>query len=197
MSQSQPPQPPASTTTYYEILHITPATLDTSSDPAQVVKKAYHRALLLHHPDKKNKPAPSPSSHLTIDQISTAYAILSSPSLRHDYDKALSLSNQSNLSITTFQTGIQDIDLDDLDFDNESGQWYRSCRCGNSRGYVFGEGDLEEAADFGEVMVGCLDCSLWLRVHFAVMEEDDGDGEEVMAAKTHDLENGEKWIPLE
>lgn len=64
------------------------------------------------------------------------------------------------------------------------------------RGYVFGEGDLEEAADFGEVMVGCLDCSLWLRVHFAVMEEDDGDGEEVMAARTHDLEDGEKWVPL-
>lgn len=45
--------------------------------------------------------------------------------------------------------------------------------------------------------MGCLDCSLWLRVHFAVMEEDDGDGEEVMAAKTHDLEDGEKWVPLE
>lgn len=45
-------------------------------------------------------------------------------------------------------------------------------------------------------MVGCLDCSLWLRVHFAVMEEDDGDGEEVMAARTHDLEDGEKWVPL-
>jgi curved DNA-binding protein CbpA len=197
MSQPQPPQSSASTLTYYEVLNITPATLDTSSDQTQILKKAYHRALLLHHPDKKNKPTPSSSSHLTIDQISTAYAILSSPSLRQDYDKALSLSNQSTLSTTTFQTGIHDIDLDDLDFDDGSGQWYRSCRCGNPRGYVFGEGDLEEAADFGEVMVGCLDCSLWLRVHFAVMEEDDGDGEEVMAAKTHDLEDGEKWVPLE
>lgn len=41
---------------------------------------------------------------------------------------------------------------------------------------MFGEDDLEEAADYGEVMVGCLDCSLWLRVHFAVVDgEEDGD----------------------
>ena len=41
-----------------------------------------------------------------------------------------------------------------------------------------GEGCVGEG-DLGELMVGCADCSLWLRVHFAVAEEEGGeeDGE--------------------
>lgn len=72
------------------------------------------------------------------------------------------------------------MDLDDLDYDPVREEWFRSCRCGNNRGYRFEEGDLEEAADFGEVMVGCQDCSLWLRVRFAVVDDDEdgNDGRE-------------------
>ena len=139
----------------------------------------------------------------TIDQISTAYATLSRPAQRQAYDASLLLlSQRQSLSLSqshsiaggggggsgeaAFQTGIETIDLDDLecDEDGEGGetQWYRACRCGNPRGYFFTEGDLEDAADLGELMVGCADCSLWLRVCFAVVEEigegDDGVGQE-------------------
>ncbi len=66
----------------------------------------------------------------------------------------------------------ENVDLDDLEYDESAESWSRSCRCGNPRGYLFGETDLEEAADYGELMVGCSDCSLWLRVHFAVVEDE-------------------------
>lgn len=186
---SATPQP-----TYYEILQITPQHLDSHPDPAQALKRAYHRALLIHHPDKRKQPTPTsppppsssntPSGSITIDLISLSYATLSSPALRSSYDNlllsqslSLTQSHSTANSARLFQTGIENVDLDDLSYDEAGEEWYRECRCGNPRGYRFGEGDLEEVADYGEVMVGCADCSLWLRVHFAVVE-DDGDGED-------------------
>jgi hypothetical protein len=37
---------------------------------------------------------------------------------------------------------------------------------------LFGEADLIEVEDDGELMVGCQDCSLWLKVHFAVVDDE-------------------------
>ncbi|KAK4141590.1 uncharacterized protein C8A04DRAFT_38985 [Dichotomopilus funicola] len=135
-------------------------------------------------------------SIFTIDQISAAYATLSRPSLRQAYDTALLLQARDRqtqnggaggVGGAGFQTGIETVDLDDLDCDEGVGTggegkgegegemtWYRGCRCGNGRGYQFGEEDLEEAADLGELMVGCVDCSLWLRVCFAVVDGEEG-----------------------
>ncbi|KAK3695144.1 CSL zinc finger protein [Podospora appendiculata] len=198
--ESHEPPPP----TYYDILGISPTAITTHQSESQeqdkalaFVKRAYRRALLSHHPDKsKSKLAnhhhtsspPYPtttSTAFTIDQISTAFAVLSSPTRRAEYDKSLRLQHQHQQQQTPssgnghtaqlFQTGIENVDLDDLDVDEsgaEEQQWYRSCRCGNPRGYLFGEADLEEASDLGELMVGCADCSLWLRVHFAVVDDD-------------------------
>ncbi|KAH6853841.1 CSL zinc finger-domain-containing protein [Chaetomium sp. MPI-CAGE-AT-0009] len=172
---------------------------------AALIKRAYRRALLNHHPDKKpsphhhhtpstNPPPSTPTHTYTIDQISTAYATLSRPAQRQAYDTSLRLQRQSQLSTpgvgggggggggagaAAFQTGIETVDLDDLECDEGSGgdetEWYRACRCGNPRGYYFTEADLEDAADLGELMVGCADCSLWLRVCFAIVEENGGD----------------------
>lgn len=200
--------------TYYEILNLSPsalASLEDEAAAASLIKRAYRRALLSHHPDK-NKPittlsssslmsSPPLSAVYTVDQISAAYATLSRPTLRQAYDRSLlALRSQPSSLLTSsssslpgtasggtaaadFQTGIETVDLDDLDYEEE-GQgrdsqttWYRPCRCGNSRGYHFGEADLEDAADLGELMVGCADCSLWLRVCFAVLEDDDGEEE--------------------
>ncbi|KAK4156971.1 CSL zinc finger-domain-containing protein [Chaetomidium leptoderma] len=165
---------------------------------ALIIKRAYRRALLDHHPDKnktKTKTTTTTTSHFTIDQISTAYATLSRPTQRAAYDRSLLLSqpspqasaaaaaaggggggSSSSSSGTEFQTGIEIVDLDDLEYDEDddvqrTARWYRPCRCGNPRGYQFAEADLEEAADLGELMVGCADCSLWLRVHFVVVDE--------------------------
>jgi curved DNA-binding protein CbpA len=178
---------------HYQILGLTPTLVDSQHDPSKLIKRAYHRALLRNHPDKagakaqpaSEQPQSSSTSHsyYTVDQISTAFGVLSSPRQRAAYDAVLRTSRGSLIAgdsgssaaatgAQLFQTGVENVDLDDLPFDEDDGAWYRSCRCGNDRGYLFREDDLEEAADEGELMVGCLDCSLWLRVHFAVLDDE-------------------------
>ncbi|KAL2111477.1 hypothetical protein VUR80DRAFT_9967 [Thermomyces stellatus] len=153
------PQP-----THYAVLAISPTLLTTSPQPAALLKQAYHRALLQNHPDKHRSAPP-----YTVDQISAAYRTLSSPALRQAYDAELR-SAADTAKNEAFKTGVENVDLDDLEYSEEEGTWYRGCRCGNERGFSFGEGDLEGAEREGEVVVGCCDCSLWLRVHFAVVE---------------------------
>lgn len=190
------PSPP----THYDVLGLTPAMLDDvvasrlhdrrgrepSSSP--LVKRAYRRALLRNHPDKAQvaaaaadacSPAPSPSAprpvaRYTVDQISQAFDVLSSPARRSAYDAALGLAHARPGSAPAhFRTGVENVDLDDLprDADADADRWSRPCRCGDPRGYSFGEADLMDAADDGLLMVGCRGCSLWLVVHFAAVDE--------------------------
>ncbi|KAG6038199.1 hypothetical protein E4U41_004451 [Claviceps citrina] len=170
--------------THYTILGLTPSAIDASSPSSTLLllKKAYRRALLRHHPDKQIPSSTSTSSPVgcTVDQISTAFAVLSSPARRAEYDASLRQSRRggplaaaaaAGSAKAEFQTGVENVDLDDLLFDEASERWYRSCRCGNGRGYLFGEDDLVEVEDEGVLLVGCQDCSLWLRVHFAVLND--------------------------
>lgn len=184
--------------THYEVLAIPKSLIEDSNKDQipKIIKQAYHRALLRHHPDKTNTPhrtgtttttSPSPSSPPpTVDQITRAYTTLSHPAERTAYDRHLALTRNptapSPSGATTFQTGIETVDLDDLDYTEDeppgtgATRWHRGCRCGNEQGFAFGEDDLEEAGDLGELVVGCQDCSLWLRVCFAVVEDDVDDG---------------------
>jgi hypothetical protein len=132
----------------------------------------------------------SPQAHkpVTIDQITTAYKTLSDPSLRAEYDRSLRLDRtrtaEREKTGTVFHTGLEVVDLEDLACDEGSSAdgevqeavWYRGCRCGDERGFCVSEGDLEREAEHGEVVVGCRGCSLYMKVLFAVEEED---GEEV------------------
>ncbi|KIL84285.1 diphthamide biosynthesis protein 4 [Fusarium avenaceum] len=162
------------TATHYQVLNLTPTLLDTQHDSAPLIKRAYHRALLRNHPDKVANLGSS-SIFFTVDQITNALNVLSSPSSRAAYDTALRISRPTGAASRdgSFQTGVESVDLDDLAFDDDQECWYRPCRCGNDHSYEFREADLEEVSDEGELVVGCLDCSLWLRVHFAVMDEDE------------------------
>ncbi|KAK7745038.1 hypothetical protein SLS53_003273 [Cytospora paraplurivora] len=198
--------------THYEVLSLPKSLLEESNKEQipQIIKQAYHRALLRHHPDKAQTPTSRPASNnshnysgpninthnatsssnhpnYTVDQITRAYTTLSNPATRALYDRDLILTQNTSSSKplqSTFQTGIETIDLDDLECSepppgsDEEVRWHRSCRCGNERGFSLGEGDLEEAGDQGELIVGCQDCSLWLRVCFAVVEDADGDADE-------------------
>ncbi|KAG5926420.1 hypothetical protein E4U42_003337 [Claviceps africana] len=170
--------------THYTILGLSPSILDGSQDHPTLLKKAYRRALLRHHPDKNpSSPSPPDPCHAhpdsktgpgvyTVDQIATAFAVLSSPGRRAEYDARLrQLQALTRPAGPKFQTGVENVDLDDLAFDEETERWYRSCRCGNDRGYLFGEDDLVEVEDEGALLVGCQDCSLWLRVHFSVVDD--------------------------
>ncbi|GAO13824.1 uncharacterized protein UV8b_03948 [Ustilaginoidea virens] len=179
------------TPTHYEILGLTPSALDDPrqdpSSASSLIKKAYRRALLRHHPDKStavtasSSPAPLADPRrrglYTVDQITAAFTVLSSPAQRAKYDALLrqapGLGGAGPATLAPrFQTGVDNVDLDSLAFDQGQGHWHRSCRCGNERGYVFDEEDLTAAEEDGELLVACQDCSLWLRVHFAVVDED-------------------------
>lgn len=168
----------------YRILNLSPSLISTQHDPSPLIKRAYRRALLQNHPDKATSFSQVRRSEgaYSIDQITKAFNVLSSPAQRAAYDTSLKLQSDSEGQGlgTKFQTGVESVDLDDLDFDEQKECWYRSCRCGNDRGYLFQEDDLAEVSEEGELMVGCLDCSLWLRVHFAVVEDE----EEPQVAKT-------------
>lgn len=183
---------------YYQILGL-PFPSSSGSLSKQQIKLAYHKALLKHHPDKaraisqetyltKNDPSiPSTASSLprtsdttqqrtyTIDEITTAYKTLSTPSLRAEYDRALRLDrarvSQHRDTGEVFHTGLEVVDLEDLacdEGDAENLVWYRECRCGDERGFLVGEKELEREVEAGEIVIGCRGCSLWLKVLFAV-----------------------------
>ncbi|KAI1398536.1 hypothetical protein F4819DRAFT_26157 [Hypoxylon fuscum] len=201
--------PPISKTsaepTLYDILSLTPKHLERQASMTQqqkMVKQAYRRALLKHHPDKaanskddgasspspsspapkssgskstKKESQPQPRIFYTVDQIQHAYSILSDHKQRSEYNRSLQTQSRGQSSSLSFQTGVETVDLDDLGFDERTGVYHRSCRCGNARGYAFTEENLEEFEDDGVLMVECLDCSLWIRVLFAAAEDEDDD----------------------
>ncbi|CAK7224814.1 Diphthamide biosynthesis protein 4 [Sporothrix curviconia] len=175
---------------------------------AALVRRAYRRALLQHHPDKHSMSHEGASvsgpttgaACYTVDDIKAAYVALVGDA------PTTTLSAPAQPALDTTATGLEIVDLDELPYDEASQMWYRACRCGNGRGYTFGERDLEEELDAeameellgasgastkpatipaGELLVGCQDCSLWLCVHFAVAlvggednDEDEVEGEE-------------------
>ncbi|KAL2808858.1 heme peroxidase [Aspergillus granulosus] len=183
---------------YYEILSLP---FPSTSLSKQQLKLAYHKALLKHHPDKassaiaRDPPCPpttsslspsQPNKPVTIDQITNAYKTLSNPALRADYDRSLRLDRtrtaEREKTGTVFHTGLEVVDLEDLACDESSGPegeavWYRGCRCGDERGFLVSETDLEREVEHGEVVVGCRGCSLYMKVLFAV--QDDGSDEDI------------------
>lgn len=164
---SREPEQPAED--YYAILGLEARRHDPSLDP-QGVKTAYHRALLANHPDKSHA-KPGRAIGQTIDAIALAYQILSSPSLKEEYDRGLATSQTSDsASGKVFHTGLDTVDLDDLSFSEETEKWSRGCRCGDEGGFEVTEAELERNSAEGELITGCRGCSLWLRVLFSVEE---------------------------
>ncbi|KAI9817013.1 MAG: hypothetical protein M1826_001677 [Phylliscum demangeonii] len=172
-----------------------PSTAETTS-----IRRAYHTALLRHHPDKQQQhqqqrqhhpPSASPINTTTtppsspppsIDHIRRAYATLSHPRLRAAYDGALLCQQPGRrpaaaTATTTAAATYEVVDLDALEPDEDG--WHRACgRCGDERGFVVTERDLEAGAAQGWVVTGCAGCSLWLKVEFEEMRlEDGGEGE--------------------
>lgn len=143
----------------------------------QEVKAAYKRALLQHHPDKQSgqTSAKGPKNRrpasVTVDDIALAYKVLSEPSLRAEYDRWLHAKDgEADSASIVHRTGLETVDLDDLASDEASSSWSRNCRCGDERGFIVTEAELEKNAEDGELIVGCKGCSLWLRVLFGIEE---------------------------
>ncbi|KAJ5669188.1 CSL zinc finger-domain-containing protein [Penicillium macrosclerotiorum] len=146
------------------------------------LKLAYHKALLKHHPDKAGPVAgapfpgaaasPAAADAYTVDEITAAYKTLSDPVQRAAYDQALRLDRakvaEREKMGDVFHTGLEVVDLEDLEEDEAGACWFRGCRCGDERGFLVTETELEREIEQGEIVVGCRGCSLWLKVLFAV-----------------------------
>lgn len=157
---------------HYEILGLpNPHGMTQQISPLDV-KAAYRRALLQHHPDKANgvNAVAGPVAKYTVDQLRLAYSTLSDPASRSSYDQSQRLA--SNLEDGKSQPGLELVDLDDLGFNEAECTWYRGCRCGNERGFLITEQELEDNAESGEVITGCRGCSLCLKVKFVVIDDD-------------------------
>ncbi|KAJ6007737.1 CSL zinc finger-domain-containing protein [Penicillium herquei] len=178
---------------YYQILNI-PFTSSSATLSKQQIKVAYHKALLKHHPDKASAVTSDSSiqgstyasstsqsrngtENYSIDEITTAYKTLSDPGQRAEYDRTLRLDRlkvaEREKTGDVFHTGLEIVDLEDLACDEGDGTtdvvcWYRGCRCGDERGFLVTEDDLEREAEHGEIVNGCRGCSLWLKILFAV-----------------------------
>lgn len=156
-----------------------------------VVKAAYRKALLQHHPDKGFSQHPRVNRSLsllshsgtpptyTIDDISLAYKVLADPIARADYNRQLDLQTTSgqiarSKKESVIHAGIETFDLEELDYNEKSSTWHRPCRCGTAQGYRVSECQLEQEAGHGEVYVGCEGCSLWIRVLFEIEESAEG-----------------------
>lgn len=174
----------------YRILSLpSPLTTAAAAPPPTpaAIKAAYRAALLAHHPDKAAAAATAEAQKraTTIDDINIAYKTLLDPSARAAHDRSLRLHTKTREGAEDedaeeeWRLGLEAVDLDDLACDDEAGTWWRGCRCGEERGFVVGEAALEEAAaakgagSSAEVLVGCVGCSLWIRVGFAVAEEEE------------------------
>ncbi|KAF2156887.1 hypothetical protein K461DRAFT_6574 [Myriangium duriaei CBS 260.36] len=176
---------------YYTVLDLTQRRADGTLTVADV-RKAYHRALLLHHPDKSKESIyhghqdsggrEIHGDRFTVDQITEAFNVLKDPSKRSEYDRNLALLRRSHLTAggqadTKFFSGLDIVDLDDLQFDDNTQTWRRACRCGHEEGFFVTEDDLDANASHGELVTGCRGCSLWLKILFQLAPADDDDFE--------------------
>jgi diphthamide biosynthesis protein 4 len=124
------------------------------------IKRAYHQALLRHHPDKTRSAEQSQGSPASIDELLHAFRVLSNGSLREAYDQAV----QSGRAHPHTQPGTGPrpahvVSLDDfLETSTEKNtQWTYQCRCGGV--FMLTEDLLEKDIH----LVNCDACSetLW------------------------------------
>ena len=160
---------------HYQVLSLSPPSQTGRDVTARDIKLAYRHSLLHHHPDKSKSTAPKAANsglpNPTIDAIKLAYKVLSDAKARSEYDRFLRLqTSNKNATLEKPHPGLETADLDDLDYDELQHVWYHSCRCGNSKGFLLTEQELEREAEHGEVITGCRGCSLWLRIVFEVAD---------------------------
>lgn len=174
---------PSESINHYQVLGLPPYhPKNQQRISKEEIKTAYHRTLLLHHPDKALTKSPNVSVQsrvhnppaLTVDRIVTAYQVLSDSDQKRLYDHQLlqetlhyNLSKHSETKAAVSET----VDLEDLIYSEQQRAWQRSCRCGANPAFQITEHQLENEAQTGEVLVDCRGCSLRIRVLFQALDD--------------------------
>ena len=135
---------------YYKLLSISP-----SAEPAEV-KVAYHRALLLHHPDKQTGNAANVTD---MDVLKKAFTTLYTPDLKVQYDRSRA-ADTAHLGPRPAQV----VSLEEFE-EHPDPKWTYSCRCGGV--YAVTEDTLEA----GIHLVGCGSCSETVWVGYELVED--------------------------
>ncbi|KAI7833552.1 hypothetical protein BX661DRAFT_178601 [Kickxella alabastrina] len=138
------------------------------------IKRAYYALSRIVHPDKKtsivnnnynsNSNSSKECGQLDVEfhQLSVAWEILGDAARRKAYDQRVKAVQNRALGV------VQDeIDLDDMDFDEDSGTYSFPCRC--SGRYSIAESDLEA----GREIAPCVDCSLKIKVLYEAADDND------------------------
>ena len=126
---------------YYAILSIS-----SNASPSEV-KAAYHRALLVYHPDKQTPD--EITVPIDMDLLKQAFTTLYDPELKANYDAART-ARMTQLGPRPAQV----ISLDDFTQQGDADErWTYPCRCGGD--YVV----TGETLDREEHLVGCTSCS--------------------------------------
>ncbi|KAL9004405.1 MAG: hypothetical protein Q9188_002790 [Gyalolechia gomerana] len=138
----------------------------------QDIRLAYRHALLVNHPDKRqaSDPIQGTTTPYSIDEVTRAFKILIDPTHRLQYDNQVKLDWQgkTDREVGNSQSGIETVDLDELDYDGDKNEWHRDCRCGDTEGFKVTEDAMHQNCQHGEVIASCPGCSLHLKVTFAL-----------------------------
>lgn len=182
--------------THFEILSISARSLD-GQDPAEqseIVKKAYRRALLKHHPDKQAQTSAeddasssaSREQHFTVDQITEAYNVLSDKQKRQKYTRTLRAQTKATFSARTSTSRrpsrksktareVETVDLDDLSWSGKRRLYYHACRgCGKARGFTLREDDIDDEDEEYELTIECSGCDQELKVIVPALTDESG-----------------------
>jgi diphthamide biosynthesis protein 4 len=136
-----------------EVLGLTQA----QSRSPELVKKAYHAALLKAHPDTNKLKAGS--GELTVDEVKRAYLTLSRGLVEDDASSSKEKIGYAVADLDDFEERQCANEVAATDETAEEHLYYwLDCRCGH--GYKITEDDLEHGRD----LVMCTGCSLLVRV---------------------------------
>ncbi|KAJ4388545.1 Diphthamide biosynthesis protein 4 [Gnomoniopsis smithogilvyi] len=171
--------------THFEILSLSARSLDGQGpdEQSEIVKKAYRRALLKHHPDKQAQTSAEKSDassatysqHFTVDQITEAYNVLSDEQQRRKYTRNLRAQSKATFSSNARTTTrgsrkaktaqVETVNLDDLSWSGKRRLYYHACQgCGKARGFTLREDDIEDEDEDYELMIECSGCEKELKV---------------------------------
>ncbi|KAJ4406786.1 Diphthamide biosynthesis protein 4 [Gnomoniopsis sp. IMI 355080] len=199
MASTDPDRKP----THFEILSLSARSLDghEPTEQSEIVKKAYRRALLKHHPDKQAQTSAesadggsSPTAgtheqHFTVDQITEAYNVLSDGQQRRKYTRSLRAQSKATFSSSTSTNirgsrksktaGVETVGLDDLAWSGKRRLYYHACQgCGKARGFTLREDDVEDDDEDYELLIECSGCEKELNVIVpALVDEPGSEGE--------------------
>ncbi|KAF8844125.1 hypothetical protein BDN67DRAFT_890631, partial [Paxillus ammoniavirescens] len=146
--------------------------------PSADIKIAYHRILLLLHPDKQFQPRVgtcgdhSRPGDVDIALLKEAYTTLSDPSSRAAYDSLLRLEANAKsrgprpAQVVSLEEFTPEAVRGEGEDEATTGQeWHYGCRCGGT--YRITDDDMEN----GKHLVGCESCSEVIWVGYELAEE--------------------------